>query len=248
VRATVAALCAAYEELAAAPIDALTTSELIGALDELETLTCALPAQRHRLLARLQAETTATDMGAKSWRDVLATRWRLSPGEAARRLEETAALAPRCTLTGAPLEPVLACTAAAQAHGSINREHIKVVREAMGRIPAVVDSATRAQIEVDLVRTAIGVGPKELKDNAERILLLLDQDGPEPDDTERARRRGLSTGPPGTRQDDPVAGQSDARSRGDLRGDIRQVGRAGDVQPRRRAPLCVGDPDTGPDR
>ncbi|HKH52916.1 MAG TPA: DUF222 domain-containing protein, partial [Mycobacterium sp.] len=118
--------------------------------------------------------------------------------EAGRRLDEAVKLAPRCTLTGEPLEPELPCTALAQTHGSINREHVKVVAEAMDRIPPTVDSLTRAQIEVDLVRTAIGVGPKELKDNADRILFLLDQDGPEPDDTERARRRGLSKGPQGS--------------------------------------------------
>ena len=206
VQARVAALRGAYDELAAAPIDALTTSELVEALDELETLACALPSQRQRMLARVQAETTARDMGAKSWREVLATRWRISSGEAARRLEEAAALAPRRTLTGEPLEPALPATAAAQAHGSINREHVKVVAEAMARIPPAVDSLTRAQIEVDLVRTAIGVGPKELKDNAERILFLLDQDGPEPDDTERARRRGLSTGPQGSDKMTPWRG------------------------------------------
>jgi len=197
VQAKVAALRAAYDELAALPIDALSKSELIDALDEIETLTCQLPTQTHRMLSRLQAETTAKEMGAKSWRDVLAIRWRISTSEAGRRLDEAAQLGPRRTLSGDPLEPVLACTALAQGHGVINREHVKVVREAMGRIPAGVDSLTRAQIEVDLVRTAIGVGPKELKDNAERILFLLDQDGPEPDDAERARRRGVSKGPQG---------------------------------------------------
>jgi hypothetical protein len=134
-------------------------------------------------------------MGAKSWRDVLAIRWRISTSEAGRRLDEAAQLMPRVTLTGEPLEPELPCTALAQARGAINREHIKVVREAMARIPSAVDSLTRAQIEVDLVRTAVGVGPKELKDNADRILFLLDQDGPEPDDMERARRREFSKGP-----------------------------------------------------
>ncbi len=44
----------------------------------------------------------------------------------------------------------------------------------------------------DLVRTAVGVGPKELKDTAELRLFLLDQDGPAPDDAERARKRGVS--------------------------------------------------------
>ena len=90
VQATVAALRAAHDELAALPIDALTKSDLVDALDELETLTCALPAQSQRMLARLQAETTAKDMGAKSWREVLATRWRISTSEAGRRLEEAA--------------------------------------------------------------------------------------------------------------------------------------------------------------
>ena len=86
-------------------------------LDDLETLTCQLPAQSHRMLARLQAETTAKEMGAKSWKDVLGIRWRISPTEAARRLTEAAELGPRRTLTGEPLEPVLACTALAQGTG-----------------------------------------------------------------------------------------------------------------------------------
>ncbi|MBP1817062.1 HNH endonuclease [Mycobacterium sp. OAE908] len=206
VQTAVTALRAAYEGLAALPVDALGTAELISALDELEALSCALPSQRHRLLARLQEQTTATEMGAKSWREVLAIRWRISTSEAGRRLEEAAQLGPRRTLTGEPLDPALPCTALAQGCGSINREHVKVVREAMDRLPAGVDSLTRAQIEVDLVRTAIGVGPKELKDNAERILFLLDQDGPQPDDTERARRRGVTKGPQGSDKMTPLTG------------------------------------------
>ncbi|MGV0892153.1 DUF222 domain-containing protein, partial [Mycolicibacterium sp. XJ766] len=53
------------------------------------------------------------------------------------------------------------------------------------------------QFEADLVRVAVGVGPKELKDTAELRLFLLDQDGPAPDDTERARKRGVSVGKQG---------------------------------------------------
>src|SRR5262245_43316704 len=206
VEASLAALRVAYDEFAALPIDALTKPELVEALDELETLANQMPTQSHRMLARLQAETTAKEMGAKTWRDVLAIRWRISTSEAGRRLDEAAQLGPRRTLTGEPLEPILPCTALAQAHGSINREHVKVVREAMDRIPPTVDSLTRAQIEVDLARTAVGIRPKELKDNADRILFLLDQDGPEPDDTERARRRGVWRGPQGSDKMIPFKG------------------------------------------
>ncbi len=56
-----------------------------------------------------------------------------------------------------------------------------------------VDTITAAQFEVDLVRVAVGVGPKELRETADLRLFLLDQDGPEPDDAERARKRHFTT-------------------------------------------------------
>jgi Domain of unknown function (DUF222) len=185
----VAALRAA---LAASDVELLSRAELVDTLDDLETLTCELPTQSHRLLARLQAEATPRELGAKSWKDVLAIRWRISTTEAHRRLTEAALLGPRRALTGEPLAPLLPATAAAQSVGQINGEHVEVICKAMGKVPGFVDAPTRAQIEVDLVRTAVGVGPKELKNTADRTLFLLDQDGPEPDEHERARKRGVS--------------------------------------------------------
>ncbi|MFI5508789.1 HNH endonuclease signature motif containing protein [Mycobacterium sp. NPDC051804] len=206
VQAAMTALRAAHDQLAVLPIDALTKGELVAALDDLETLWCQLPAQSHRMLARLQSETTAKEMGAKSWRQVLANRWRISTSEAGRRLDEAAVLGPRRSLTGQPLDPVLPATALAQERGLINAEHVEVVRKAVGRIPAAVDSLTRAQIEVDLVRYAVGLGSKELNDEAARILFLLDQDGPAPDDAERQRRRGVAMGPQGCDKMRPITG------------------------------------------
>ncbi len=194
VREAVAALRAAHDALAGCDLSLMTEAEVLEFLDELETLSCQLPTQSYRMLARLQTEATPRELGAKSWKDFLAIRWRISTTEANRRLAEAALLAPRQTLIGAPLAPVLPATAAAAATGLINDEHIEVIRKAMGRIPGFVDAPTRAQIELDLVRLAVGVGPKELKDSADRILFLLDQDGPEPDDTERQRRRGITIG------------------------------------------------------
>jgi hypothetical protein len=145
----------------------------------------------------LQADTTPKELGAKSWKDVLRIRWRITATEAHRRLAEAAELGPRRALTGEPLPPVLAVTAAAQGLGLINGEHVEVIRKTMGRLPGFIDALTGEQLEVDLVRVAVGVGPKELKDTAALRLFLLDQDGPAPDDTERARRRGATVGPQG---------------------------------------------------
>ena len=192
VQAAVTALRAAFDDMAACDVDLLTRPDLVAALDELETLGCRLPSVSHRLLARLQAETTPPQMGAKSWKEVLAVRWRISTSEAHRRLTEAAVLAPRQAVTGEALAPVLPATAAAQAHGLINAEHVEVIRKAMAKVPGFVDTATRERIEVDLVRNAVGNGPKELKDSADRTLFLLDQDGPEPDERERARKRAVT--------------------------------------------------------
>jgi hypothetical protein len=206
VQVAITALRSAHDTLAGCDLESLTHRELLDVLDGLETLSCQLPAQWHRALARLQAETTPKELGAKSWRQVLAIRWRISTSEAGRRLDEAAQLGPRRTLTGEPLEPVLPATAAAQAAGLINGEHVDKIREAMGRVPGWVDTATRADIEADWVRVAVGVGPKELKDHADRTLFLLDQDGPEPDDTERARRRGVCKGPQSRDKMTPITG------------------------------------------
>ncbi|WP_006243581.1 HNH endonuclease signature motif containing protein [Mycolicibacterium tusciae] len=197
VEVAVSALRSAHDALADCDFDLLTGRDLLAVLDELETLGCQLPVQWHRALSRLQAETTPRELGAKSWKDVLRIRWRLSAGEAHRRLAEAQDLGPRRALTGQPLAPALAATAAAQGAGLITAEHVKVLRDTIRRLPGFIDTVTRDQIEIDLVRVAVGVGPKELKDTAELRLFLLDQDGPEPDDTERHRRRGVTLGKQG---------------------------------------------------
>jgi hypothetical protein len=83
--------------------------------------------------------------------------------------------------------------AAAQSAGLITGEHVGVIRDAIKHLPSWVDTVTAAQFEVDLVRVAAGVGPKELRETAALRLFLLDQDGPEPDDADRARKRHVTT-------------------------------------------------------
>ncbi|SPX96501.1 protein of uncharacterised function DUF222 [Mycolicibacterium chubuense] len=191
-RAAVATVVAAVDTLAGCDSDLATRAELVDVLDELETVWCRLPAVRHRLLARLQVETTPQQMGAKNWKDVLAIRWRISHSEAHGRLRDAALLAPRPQITGPALPPALAATAIAQDKGLINGEHVAVIRKTLAKLPGFVDPSTRDQFEVDLVRTAVGVGPKELQDTADLRLFLLDQDGPAPDEHDRARQRGVT--------------------------------------------------------
>ena len=74
-REAMARLRAAYEAFAAADLEAMTRPELLALIDDYETLSAQLPAQSHRLLARLQTETTPKALGAKSWNEVLRLRY-----------------------------------------------------------------------------------------------------------------------------------------------------------------------------
>ncbi|TRW88025.1 DUF222 domain-containing protein [Mycolicibacterium sp. 018/SC-01/001] len=194
VREAVTALRDAVDAVLSCGLDRSTAAEVTELLDEVESAGCRLPMARHRGLARLQVETTPQQMGAKNWKDVLAIRYRISGAEAHRRLTEAALLAPRQPVTGPPLPPALPATAIAQEHGLVTEEHVREIRKVVAKLPGFVDTQTREQFEVEVVRTAVGAGPKETRDAAELTLFLLDQDGPEPDDAERTRKRGLTTG------------------------------------------------------
>ena len=183
---------AAYEDLAATDIDALTREELLSLGDELQGVSNALPTQWHRLLTRLKTQTHPKWLGAKTWNEVLRTRWRLSTAEAGRRLADAEHLGPRQAFTGAPLEPTQAAIAAAQSLGLITGEQVTLIRDTLRKIPKRIDHDTRCRVEVDLVRIAARGSYQELRTAAALRLLLLDQDGPEPDLEERDRKRGAS--------------------------------------------------------
>ena len=103
--------------------------------------------------------------------------------------------AARAALTGQPLAPVLPAVAAAQAaradHRRARRGDPRRDRRAAGlrrhRDPRRSSRSTWCA-------SRPGSDPKSSRDTAELRLFLLDQDGPEPDDTERARKRGVTMG------------------------------------------------------
>ena len=187
-------LRAAYDAFAATDFDALTRAEVVAVIDELEMLGCQLPTQNIGCWPGCRPRPRP-----RRWAPSRGTRCCGCGGgcpvaEASRRLHEAADLGPRTSLTGQPLAPLLPAVAAAQAAGAITGEHVKEIRNAVKQLPIWVDTTTASQFEVDLVRVAAGVGPKELRDTAELRLFLLDQDGPAPDDAERARKRRVTVG------------------------------------------------------
>ncbi|MDX1879861.1 DUF222 domain-containing protein [Mycolicibacterium sp. 141076] len=172
----------------------LSVPELLALQSRRERLKCAAEAVDHRILAALVAQTGPKDIGAKNWSDVLRIRLHISGKEARRRVRDMEHLAPRASLTGEPLPPRWQEAARAQAAGAINPEHVEVIGNFMANLPGWVDPMTTTQSEQTLVARARHQTPEELRAAANKLLYELDQDGPEPDDTERDRKRGITHG------------------------------------------------------
>jgi hypothetical protein len=131
----IAEMRAAYDKVAAHGVDTVTHPELLSALGELETLARQRPTQSHRIIARLQREASPVELGAKSLKDVLRIRLRISGADAQRRLDEAKEFGPRTALNGEPLAPVLAQVATAQSAGTVGGEHVEVIRKFFDKLP-----------------------------------------------------------------------------------------------------------------
>ncbi len=192
--------------------DEVSHRELIGLLSEVTTVLRTVPALEHRVLARLTEETVPGALGEASWKKVLTTTLRCSAKDATRRLERAATLGPRRAMTGEPLSPLWEATAAGQAEGSLDDEHVKVIAEFHDALPRWVDVGTRAHADRQLAELGAGLGPEALRKTAARLAAMIDQDGPEPGDKERTRGCGVVLGPQQADGTRTIRGRVDAET------------------------------------
>jgi len=188
-----AALDALTAQIAAFDYSGLSVADQLELLSRRERLRRSAPAVDHALLAGLQAQTTPREIGAKSWADVLAMRLHISGGEALRRVREAADLGPRTTFFGEPLPPAFPHLAAAQAAGKISSEHVKIWNDFYKKLPLSTSVEVKTHAEATLVGdAALGQSPEEFRTATEAWMTVLDPDGPIPDDSEKARKRGVT--------------------------------------------------------
>ena len=232
----------AQAEMAGLSFSALTAPEVLAVQKRLEKGYRSQPAVDHRLLHQLTTQTTPTELGATTWPKVLSEALRISTEEAKRRLQHAELLGPRTALTGEPLEPQLPNVAAAQARGDIGPEHVRLIEKFFDQLPGHIDYQTRESAEADLARVATELGPKQFRAAADRLALLLNQDGDEPDDAERARRRFLTIEKQGANGLSRVHGLLDPEARATLDAVFAKWAAPGMCNPEDEAP-CV---DTEP--
>jgi hypothetical protein len=234
---------AAYDAVAAhlgARTENWSTGERLAQLERVETLRRILPALEHELINQLAADASREELGGKL-SHALADRLRIDRDEAGRRIHEAADLGPRRALTGEPLEPKLAATAAAQQHGLINGEHVQIIRGFLDRLPDAVDVATREQAERDLAGYAAQFRPDQLRGLAVQLELCLNPDG-NYSDADRARRRGIIIGAQGIDGMSKISGLLTPELRAGLEAVIAKWGAPGMCNPEDETPTIKGTP------
>ena len=182
----------ALSELVDLPLDGLGLADLFAVVDAMQAGRCQTPAVEHEVLNQIAVQATPEQVG-NSLPKYLADRLRVRPGEARRRIADAEMLGSRIALTGEPLEPLWAATAAGQRAGEINTAQVAEIRRFFHQLPSWVDESARARAEADLAEQATKFGPDELRVLADKLADCLNPDGTFSDD-DRARRRGITIG------------------------------------------------------
>ncbi|OBK69308.1 hypothetical protein A5653_12890 [Mycobacterium colombiense] len=186
------AVDAAWDRACALNFDALDPQQQLVALERCEKQRRRIPAVEHPLINSLARQAPCPELGGTVVH-AIAEATLISRGEAARRIKEARDLGPRHGLTGEPIPPALAATAAAQREGALGAGQVAVIRTFYHRLPGWVDLATREQAEARLAQEGSRFRPEQLAGLANALADCLNPDGTFTDD-DRARQRGLTLG------------------------------------------------------
>lgn len=169
----------------------LGRNELLALCRDVETQTRRLAVADQRRIAELDARHLGVELGARTTAGLLHQLLRITAGEARARVAAADDCGPRRALTGEVLPALLPTVAAAQAAGELSPAHARVIAAGVSALPAEIEFEHGRAVESNLVEQARHFDPVQLARQVKRLLERLDPDGPEPDEREHQRRRGL---------------------------------------------------------
>jgi hypothetical protein len=234
------ALDDALDVVAALDCDALTTREWLALLERCERVRRRLPAAEHPLINHLARQATPEELGGKLSHTI--AEWALiSRAEASRRIREATDLGPRRGLTGEPLPPIMAATAAGQRAGKLGTGHVGVIRRFCHQLPGWVDDAARQRAEAHLAKLGSQFRPEQLAGLADRLADCLNPDGTYRDE-DRARRRGFTLGKQEADGMSPLRGWLTPELRATLEAVLAKLAAPGMCNPDQDSPVVDGTP------
>ena len=181
-----AQLHATVDALIEAGATGSSEDEQLAVLRSVEQLRRKLPAIEHDVLLDLEAAGTHLSFGARTMTTFLTGVLNLDAAEAGARMHAARACGHRRSLTGEVLEPLFPRVAAGQAAGRRCERERRIITDCGDSLPdAAVEMGPT--VEAELVGFAATMPPRSLKQAAERIAYLYDQDGAL-DDVERRRK------------------------------------------------------------
>ncbi|MEE2853928.1 MAG: HNH endonuclease signature motif containing protein [Actinomycetota bacterium] len=192
VEAVFDALDAAWDRACALNLDALDPQQQLAVLQRCEKQRRRIPAVEHPLINSLARQAPSLELGGTVVQ-AIAEATLISRTEASRRIKEARDLGPRHGLTGEPIPPALAATAAAQRDGTLGAGQVAVIRKFYHQLPGWVDLTTREQAEARLAKEGSRFRPEQLAGLANALADCLNPDGTFTDE-DRARQRGLTLG------------------------------------------------------
>lgn len=183
--AALEALDRAVDVLGAADLDSLGAAERYRVLERLETGRRRLTATSATMVCGLEQVPGCPPVPV-----ALADVLRISRREARRRIRDAEQLAPRITLTGQPVPPVLPATAKVWDAGLLDLEHLRVIQTFIRDLPVDIPPPAVEAAEAFLAEKATELRPDQLEKLAARLALTLNPDGNFTDE-DRARQRGF---------------------------------------------------------
>jgi hypothetical protein len=243
ITAAVDALNAAVDTVTEMNVDALTTPEHFALLESIEGARRRLPAAEHASINHLAQQATPEELGGKL-SHTLAEWMLISRAEAGRRIREAADLGERHGLTGEPLPPMMAATAAAQRDGRLGAGQVAVIRRFCHQLPGFVDIDTREHAEAHLARLGSQYRPEQLAALADRLADCLNPDGTYTDE-DRARRRSLTLGKQEADGMSALRGWLTPEARATLEAVLAKLGAPGMCNPSDDEPTIDGQPSQG---
>ena len=185
-------LQAALSEVLESDFTSYSPDVLVEMFQKLETVSRIRESVQHRVVAEIDSRGIAFDRGSPSVPHFLRTLVAITPPDAKRRYAAAMALAPRRTLSGEPLPPIYARTAAAHASGAISADHARLIVATIERLPDAVAADHDLEIEAALVGEAIALDPRQLGLYATRLVYRFDQDGLLATEAYRNRHRAFT--------------------------------------------------------
>ncbi|KMO72977.1 HNH nuclease [Mycolicibacterium chubuense] len=205
---------AAYAEMIETPSDSIGSGFRMTMAERLELQERRNRALMYQVFGQL-ADPPDESGSVPAIKPRLAARLRIPVREVTRRFRTAALLCARRQVSGPALPPLLPVVADATAQGTLGEDHLKAIANTMAKLPSCTSVTDRTEVEATLVRESAKQDADFVTELGRRLDEVFNPDG-HYDESDRARRRGLTLGAQGSDGMSKLTGFVDPEARASI--------------------------------